>query len=150
MQERALPRQEAFPIIRTVVSFHQTFYCDIIHIFNEETFKFLHCFFFFFYHTHTYQSKTMLVWRTKLVGRLINEPANDKTYNKTYATSDDSDQTACARNLIISYRPYQRRGLLAVAIRQVSHLQIFPALFRECSSCSADMLVNKWPKSINQ
>ena len=60
-------------------------------------------------------------------------------------TSHDATHITCARNLIISYRPYQRWGLLAVAVRQVSHLRMFPALFRDCLSCSADTLVNKWP-----
>ena len=147
MQERALPRQEAFPIIRTVVSFHQTFCCDIILILKEETFKFLHCFFLSYAHLPI---KNKVSLEDKVSREADKWTSERQTYNKTYATSDDSDQTACARNLIISYRPYQRRGLLAVAIRQVSHLQIFPALFRECSSCWADILVNKWPKSINQ
>ena len=34
------------------------------------------------------------------VNLLINEPAHDKTYNKTYATSEDSDQPAHSHSLI--------------------------------------------------
>ena len=34
------------------------------------------------------------------VALIINEPAHDKIYNKTYATSKDSDQPAHPRSLI--------------------------------------------------